>query len=69
VYYENYKKNILLASTDLTNDLNYVEVSIIDQFECQAYYGDQLWNSMICAVGTTNQGICLVSCKTSLCYV
>jgi secreted trypsin-like serine protease len=47
------------ASTDLTNDLNYVEVSIIDQFECQAYYGDQLWNSMICAVGTTNQGICL----------
>ena len=52
--------NIFLADSTLENDLSYVEMTVFDQIECQAYYGSQLEDTMICTVGTTNQGTCYV---------
>ncbi|XP_063907354.1 brachyurin-like [Zophobas morio] len=46
------------ADSTLENDLSYVEMTVFDQIECQAYYGSQLEDTMICTVGTTNQGTC-----------
>ncbi|RZC42386.1 Trypsin domain containing protein, partial [Asbolus verrucosus] len=45
-------------SPGLVDELSYVPLSIIDQYECQTVFGSQLKNSMICAVGNYNEGIC-----------
>jgi hypothetical protein len=52
---------ILLDDNGLVNDLNYVEMTIIANTECQSYYGSQFWGSMSCAEGNYNEGICFVS--------
>lgn len=40
--------------------MRFVEVSIIDQHQCQTYYGAGLYPSMICAEGNYNEGFCFV---------
>ncbi|XP_063907349.1 brachyurin-like [Zophobas morio] len=47
------------ADTNLINDLQTVDVSIIQSKECSIYYGDQIVDGMLCTVGlTNNEGIC-----------
>ncbi|RZC39285.1 Trypsin domain containing protein, partial [Asbolus verrucosus] len=45
-------------SPGLIDELNYVPLSIISNYECQSVYGSQFKNSMTCAVGNYNEGIC-----------
>jgi hypothetical protein len=53
---------ILLDSGDIVNDLNYVQLKIIANTECQSYYGDQFFGSMTCTEGANyNEGFCFVS--------
>ncbi|KAH0815124.1 hypothetical protein GEV33_007667 [Tenebrio molitor] len=46
-------------SGDIVNDLNYVQLKIIANTECQSYYGDQFFGSMTCTEGSNyNEGFC-----------
>ncbi|XP_068897256.1 brachyurin-like isoform X3 [Tenebrio molitor] len=46
-------------SSDLINDLNYVQLKIIANSECQSYYGSQFFGSMTCTEGSNyNEGFC-----------
>ncbi|KAJ3643195.1 hypothetical protein Zmor_025920 [Zophobas morio] len=47
------------AQTGIVNSLNYVNVAIISNAECQITYGNQIKSTMICTVGNYNEGICL----------
>ncbi|EFA10764.1 serine protease H132 [Tribolium castaneum] len=42
----------------LANSLNFVEIGIIEQNACKTYFGNQLVDTMICAEGNYNEGIC-----------
>ncbi|XP_044271585.1 brachyurin-like [Tribolium madens] len=42
----------------LSNDLKFVEIAIIDQNACKTFFGNQLVDTMICAEGNYNEGIC-----------
>lgn len=50
----------ILGEAGLVNNLRFVEVSIVDQHECQTYYGDYLFGGQICAEGNYNEGFCFV---------
>jgi secreted trypsin-like serine protease len=47
------------GTAGLTNELNYVDLSIISNAECQITYGTQIKSEMVCAVGNFNEGICV----------
>ncbi|KAJ3645366.1 hypothetical protein Zmor_023032 [Zophobas morio] len=44
---------------ELSNVLNHVTLVLISNTECQTTYGSQIKDSMVCAVGNYNQGICI----------
>lgn len=41
--------------------LNQVEVVTLLNLHCQYTYGSQVIDSMVCAIGSFNQGICIVT--------
>ena len=67
----NYVKSVIYivyfsAQTGIVNSLNYVNVAIISNAECQITYGNQIKSTMICTVGNYNEGICLVNLALEL---
>jgi secreted trypsin-like serine protease len=47
------------SAAGINNNLQYVELSIISNAECQITYGSQIKAGMVCAVGNFNEGICI----------
>lgn len=46
----------------LVNNLRWVYLTTLSLEECQIYYGSQVTDRMICAIGSYNEGTCIV-CK------
>jgi hypothetical protein len=51
-----------LDNNDLAPILNYVDVGVLTNEQCQLTYGSQIVDSMVCVGGSTNEGSCYVSC-------
>jgi secreted trypsin-like serine protease len=49
-------------NNDLAPILNYVDVGVLTNEQCQLTYGSQIVDSMVCVGGSTNEGSCYVSC-------
>lgn len=48
----------------LVNNLNYVQLTLLSSDECKTYYGSQIADSMLCAIGQYNEGTCIVGSIT-----
>lgn len=49
------------TSSQLSNDLYSVKLAVLSNDECKIYYGNQISDNMICAIGNLNEGTCIVS--------
>lgn len=52
-------------SASLSNDLQYVNVTVLSNDECKLTYGNQITDEMVCIAGNYNQGTCTVSTKNN----
>jgi secreted trypsin-like serine protease len=46
------------ADGELTNELRYTFITTMSNLECKMFYGDQITDNMICAIGNYNEGTC-----------
>lgn len=49
------------AGNGLVNNLNWVKLNLLSNENCKNYYGNQIVENMLCAVGEYNEGTCIVS--------
>lgn len=52
---------IFLDNPGPVDHLNHVKVVTLSTDDCKYTYGDQIGSNMFCAVGTYNEGTCIVS--------
>lgn len=49
------------TGSGLVNTLNWVKLSLLSNENCRNYYGSQIVENMLCAIGEYNEGTCIVS--------